>query len=157
MTGYLPPEQRGEYIDAKGKLYHGTAAGDEHVGSWLTCDTCNPVQVVTADPSYKPQQMEPEVLLAELRAEYAEAKAATERADEMEAALKAKLKTALSEATGGALRSALHVPGFQPLLLTYGERWTVDSKALKAEQPLVYVQYAKLGGQWTMTETKAKS
>ena len=148
MTGYLPPEGRGEFADGKGKLHHRTADGSEHVGSWLTCDTCNPVQVI---------QTGARAGLADLRAEYAEAEAEAKAAAERLAASKAKLKTALSEATNGALRSALHVPGYQPLTLTYGERWTVDSKALKAEQPLVYVQYAKLGGQWTMTETKAKS
>ena len=150
MTGYLAPEHRGEWTDPKGKLHHRTADGSEHVGSWLTCDTCNPVQVVQPDTD----TTGPELLF--LRREYAEAKAAKERADEREAELKAKLKTALAEATNGALRSALHVPGYQPLLLTYGERWTVDSKALKADLPMVYVQFAKLGGSWTMTESKAK-
>jgi hypothetical protein len=148
MTGYLAPEHRGEWTDPKGKLHHRTANGSEHVGSWLTCDTCNPVQVV-GEPAV-------ETRLGMLRAEYAEAKAAKERADEREAELKAKLKTALAEATGGALRSALHVPGYPPLLLTYGERWTVDSKALKADLPMVYAQFAKLGGSWAMTESKAK-
>ena len=151
MTGYLPPEQRGEWTDPKGKLHHRTANGSEHVGSWLTCDTCNPVQVLDA-VTYPDRWVD----VKDLRAAYAEAKAAKERADEREAELKAKLKTALAEATNGALRSALHVPGYQPLLLTYGERWTVDSKALKADLPMVYVQFAKLGGSWTMTESKAK-
>lgn len=156
MTGYLPPEQRGEWTDTRnGKLYHRPPGANPeldppHVGSWLTCDTCNPVQVVA-------WSLQENTELASLRNEYAEAAQAAKAAAEREAGLKAKLKTALSEATNGALRSALHVPGYQPLLLTYGERWTVDSKALKAEQPVVYVQYAKLGSSWTLAESKAKS
>lgn len=157
MTGYLAPEHRGEWTDAKGKLFHNVFNAaeplpDTHVGSWLTCDTCNPVQVV--DPAALPGTATTSSL-ADLRVAYAEAAAAKKRADEREAGLKAKLKAALTEASGGALRSALHVPGFPPVLLTYSERWTVDSKALKAEQPLVYVQYAKQGTAWTLTEGKA--
>lgn len=151
MTGYLAPEHRGEWTDAKGKLYHRTADASEHVGSWLTCDTCNPVQVVqpTDDPATGTSRM------IALRAEYAAADKAAKAAAERLATAKAKLKTALTDATGGALRSALHVPGFPPVLLTYSERWTVDSKALKAEQPVIYVAYAKQGTAWTLTEGKA--
>lgn len=156
MTGYLAPEHRGEWTDDKGKLFHRSTDNGgqmhQHVGSWLTCDTCNPVQVV--DPAALPGT-DTTSSLADLRVAYAEAAAAKKRADEREAGLKAKLKAALTEATGGALRSALHVPGFPPVLLTYSERWTVDSKALKAEQPVIYVQYAKQGSSWTLTEGKA--
>lgn len=158
--GYLPPEKRGEGVDAKGKLFHlavVTVGGDgnyeqetvQHVGSWLTCEACNPVQVVNANTV-----TEARPVLIDLRAEYADAKAAADAADERLKAAKAKLQTALSEATNGALRSALHVPGYLPLTLTYGERWTVDSKRLKAEQPVTYVQYAKLGSSWTLQESK---
>lgn len=162
ISGYLAPEQRGEWVDTRtGKLYHRPPGSNPdldtpHVGSWLTCDACNPVQVVRADPSYKPQQMEPEVLLAELRAEFAEAKAEADAAAERLKAVKGKLQTALSEATNGALRSALHVPGYRPLTLTYGERWTVDTPRLKAEQPVTYAAYAKLGSNWTLAESKGQ-
>jgi hypothetical protein len=151
IPGYLEPDKRGEWTDAKGKLYHRTADGSEHVGTWLTCDACNPVQVVHSDTDpFSPE----DVALTQMRAEYAEAKQAAEAAEERFKAAKGKLQTALSEATNGALRSALHVPGYKPLTLTYGERWTVDSKRLKAEQPLVYVTYAKLGSNWTLQESR---
>jgi hypothetical protein len=147
MTGYLPPEGRGEWVASDGKQYHRTAAGDEHVGSWLTCDACNPVAVVKAAPDSR---------AAELRAEYYAAKEAKDAAEERFKTVQGALKTALSEASGEALRSALHVPGYQPLTLTYGERWTVDSKRLKAEQPVTYAAYAKLGSSWTLQESKGQ-
>jgi hypothetical protein len=150
---YLEPDKRGEWTDAKGKLFHRTADGSEHVGSWLTCDTCNPVSVVqAANASGVLAQQE----LAALRAEHYAAEQEFNAAKEKFEGLKAKLKTKLSEATNGALRSALHVPGYKPLTLTYGERWTVDSKRLKAEQPLVYVTYAKLGSNWTLQESRGQ-
>src|SRR4051812_15366465 len=49
---------RGEFTDASGKLYHQVATGyhDQnigdyavHEGAWLNCDGCNPVVVVQAD------------------------------------------------------------------------------------------------------------
>jgi hypothetical protein len=147
--GYLPPEHRGEWTDAAGKLYHRTADGSEHVGSWLTCDACNPIAVVYGASS------DPETYaMVDLRAAYDEAEREYKAAEEKLKAVKDKLRTQLSEATNGALRSALHVPGYQPITLTYGEAWTVDSKKLKAEQPLVYVQYAKLGSRWTLAVSK---
>jgi hypothetical protein len=151
--GYLEPDKRGEWTNAKGKLYHRTADGSEHVGSWLTCDACNPVQVVSVTPGFVGTT---DNVFGYLRAEYAEAKQAADAAEERLKAAKGKLQTALSEATNGALRSALHVPGYKPLTLTYGERWTVDSKRLKAEQPLVYVTYAKLGHSWTLQESRGQ-
>lgn len=156
---FLEAGQRGEWTAPDGKAYHtvpvthpsygeGTA---DHVGTWLTCDACNPVQVLDA-VTYPDRWVD----VKDLRAEYAEAKQAAEAAAERFSAAKAKIRTALSEATNGALRSALHVPGFKPLTLTYGERWTVDAKALKAEQPLTYVQYARLGSSWTVAESKGE-
>jgi hypothetical protein len=38
----------------------------------------------------------------------------------------------------------------QPLQVAYAERWTVDAKKLKAEQPETYVRYAKQGGAWSL-------
>jgi hypothetical protein len=153
---FLPLEQRQEFTDPTGKLFHNTGVGDDmrqHVGSWLTCDACNPVQVVKADhKSGVFDQQE----LALLRAEYDTAKAAKDKAEEEFKTIQAKLRTSLSEATRGALRSALHVPGYRPITLTYGERWTVDSKRLKAEQPVTYAAYAKLGSNWTLQESKGQ-
>jgi hypothetical protein len=150
MTQFLEAGQRGEWTAPDGKTYHRTADGSEHVGTWLTCDACNPAVVV--HPQDDPETGTSRMIA--LRAEYAAAKQAADAAAERFNAAKAKIRAALSEATNGALRSALHVPGFKPLTLTYGERWTVDSKALKAEQPLTYVQYAKLGSSWTVAESK---
>lgn len=148
---FLEAGQRGEWVDGKGKTYHRTADGSEHVGTWLTCDGCNPVQVVQAsNASGLLIQQELVSLRAEHYAAEQEAKAATERLK----AVKGKLQAKLSEATNGALRSALHVPGYKPVTLTYGERWTVDSKRLKAEQPVIYAGYAKLGSSWTLQESR---
>lgn len=139
-----------------GKTYHTTeidGAGEVvHVGTWLLCDTCNPVQVVDA----KDDLPDGTSTLVRLRTEYDEAKKAEKAAAERAKAATDKLKTALADATNNATRAALNVPGYKPLFLSYSEPWTVDTKALKAEQPLIYVQYAKQGTRWTLTEGKGE-
>lgn len=37
-----------------------------------------------------------------------------------------------------------------PLRMSYVERWELDVKRLKAEDPAVYVQYARKGGRWEL-------
>jgi hypothetical protein len=148
---------RGEFVLDNGKLYHhapfdpATGTGPDtatHEGDWLSCETCNPVSVLRAQPATE---------LADLRARYDELKRVRDAATEEFDAVKTKLQTALSEASDGALRSALYVDGFKPMTLTYTEPWTVDSKRLKAEQPAVYVEFAKRGQRWTLAESRAKS
>lgn len=146
-------DNRQEYTDAKGKVFHSTDVENppgvigpvEHVGPWLLCEVCNPVQVIAPEPGMSE--------LVALRAEYdqadKEAKAAAERLE----AVKAKLKSAMAPTEGGT-RSALHIPGFPPLLLTYSESWRLDSKALKADAPTVWVGYAKQSTSWTLSVAK---
>jgi hypothetical protein len=149
---------RGEYTAQDGKLRHLAQAPmpgndqPEHEGPWLTCDGCNPVQVVRAGAD----EHGPFFQLEALRAEYAEAKAAADAAAERLKAVKAKLQTALTEATNGAYRASLHVPGYKPLNLTYVESWRLDTKALQAAQPAVYVEFAKRSGSWRLEESRGK-
>lgn len=149
-------DNRQEFV-RDGKTYHKTTIQRadvpgviledvEHIGPWLLCDTCNPVQVVDAWTPY----------WRALRQEYDEAKKAEKAAAERAKSATDKLKAALAEATSNATRAALNVPGYKPLFLSYSEPWTVDTKALKAEQPLIYVQYAKQGTRWTLIEGKGE-
>lgn len=149
---------RGEFTGTDGKLHHQVSVPQApdfaiHEGDWLSCDGCNPPVVVEAEPHNLNQTSE----LYDLRGRYAELKAAKDKATEEFDAVKGKLQTALAEASGGALRAELRVPGFKPMTLIYTEPWRVDSKRLKAEQPAIYVQYAKQGSQWTLAESRAKS
>lgn len=149
-----PTNERGEYTGTDGKLYHETPVthptyGEgfaQHEGEWLKCDTCNPLKVLRATPDTE---------LAELRARYADLKRIKDAATEEFDAVKSKLQHQLSEATNGATRAVLYVDGHKPMNLTYSEPWTVDSKRLQAEQPLIYVQYARQGKRWTMAESRS--
>lgn len=144
--------ERGEFSDQNGSIAHQIGEPGQldfaiHAGEWLKCEQCNPLQVLRAQPGTE---------LADLRARYAELKAAKDKATEEFDAVKTKLQAQLSEATEGATRSALYVDGFKPMNLTYSEPWTVDSKRLQAEQPLIYVQYAKQGKRWTLAESRGQ-
>lgn len=154
---------RGEFTDASGKLYHQVATkqppqniGDYavHEGPWLNCDGCNPVVVVSV-----PTETAGGQTLVALRGEWSEAKRLEKEAKERATLATGKLKAALAAASGGALRAALHVPGFKPMTLTYTEPWQFDMAALKAAEPETYVKYAqkKPGGQWTLAESRGNS
>lgn len=149
---------RGEFTDAAGKLYHNVQTLNRpdtipttvvHEGAWLNCDGCNPVVVVQVSQNTGPKDQ-----LTALRAEYAVAKAAEKDAKERAETATSKLKAALTEASGGALRSSLHVPGFKPLNLTYSEPWSVPAADLKAKYPAVYVELAQKGQRWTLAESR---
>lgn len=88
--------------------------------------------------------------LAQLHALYAQAKAdADEAATKLKAitdGIKLELTQQNPEATGFFLRGE----SGPPLNLTYSERWRLDSKRLKSENPELYVQYAVKGGAWTL-------
>lgn len=146
--------ERGEFTGTDGQLYHlahtdpPSLGRHTHEGAWLDCHGCNPPVVVT-EPAV-------ETRLGMLRMEYATAKDASAAAEERLKAVKGKLQTALSEATNGAYRSELRVPGFKPMTLVYTEPWTLDTKRLKAEAPAVYVEYAKRSSRWTLAESRGQ-
>ena len=140
---------RGEWTAPDGKMWHRTADGSEHEGPWLTCDGCNPAVVVDVQPLEAP-------LLVEARARYAEAKEAADAAAETLKGATSKLKAAITEASGGAYRTVLNVPGFKPVNLTYVESWRIDTKRLKAEQPALYVDYAERSGAWRLEQSRGK-
>lgn len=147
---------RGEFTLTGGKLMHRVNNdGLIHEGPWLNCDGCNPVVVV--EPKDDPATGTSKLIA--LRGEWATAKRLEKEAKERATTATAKLKAALAEASGGALRAALHVPGFKPMTLTYTEPWQFSMDALKAAEPETYVKYAqkKPNGQWTLAESRGQS
>ncbi|GLW32252.1 hypothetical protein [Actinoplanes regularis] len=103
-------------------------------------------------PSVQP---EPGSRLDDLLAAYAELKP---RADELATRLKTitdAIKAELTAARPGAQYIGVDHPALvQPLRLTYVESWTLDSKRLKAENPELYVTYARKGGSWQLRGVK---
>lgn len=76
------------------------------------------------------------------------------QADELATRLKVltdAIKGELSAAAPGAQQvDVTHAALPTPLRLSYVERWTLDSKALKADDPATYVRYARKGGSWQL-------
>jgi hypothetical protein len=76
------------------------------------------------------------------------------QADEIATRLKTvtdAIKTELLAAAPGAQRvDVAHTALAQPLRLSYVETWTLDTKRLKAENPALYVAYARKGGSWQL-------
>lgn len=92
--------------------------------------------------------------LEHLHAEYAEAKAAADTAASRLKSLTDAIKVELTEAAPGAGRIQL-VSEYGPALgLTYTESWRIDTPRFKAEQPELYVAYAKKSGSWRLTALK---
>jgi hypothetical protein len=94
--------------------------------------------------------------LDDLCALYAELKP---RADELTARLKVvtdAIKAELTAAAPGAQRIGLsHEALPAPLRLAYIESWSLDSKRLKADDPALYVRYARKTGKWELRGQKA--
>lgn len=115
-----------------------------HVGEPLQCDTCTPPAQIQAGTDTR---------LGGLQDRYAELKAAEDAAKKALKDCTDGIKLEVSTLTGGALRAELAATDTAPALtLTYGERWTLDSKAIKAEDPDTYVKYAKVSGAWTLRQ-----
>jgi hypothetical protein len=76
------------------------------------------------------------------------------QADEISTRLKTvtdAIKSELMTAAPGAQRvDVAHEALAQPLRLSYVETWTLDTKRLKAENPALYVTYARKGGSWQL-------
>ncbi|MEU1810976.1 hypothetical protein [Micromonospora aurantiaca (nom. illeg.)] len=96
-------------------------------------------------------EVKPGSRLDDLLATYAELKPA---ADEAAARLKTvtdAIKAELTEAAPGEQRiDVAHEALTQPLRLSYVERWSLDTKTLKAEEPETYVRFARKGGSWQL-------
>lgn len=113
-----------------------------HVGEPLQCDTCTPTAQIQGSADTR---------LGRLHAQYPELKAAKEAAEQALKDCTDGIKLEVSTLTGGALRAELAATATAPALtLTYGERWSLDSKRLKAEDPDAYVAFAKPSGTWTL-------
>lgn len=96
----------------------------------------------------------PEDRLAALHAQYADAKAAKDAADEhykaITDAIKAELLKAAAAADPTNTRVELRSAYGPALRLTNSRPWRVDTNRLKAEQPYIYAAYAKQGDQWSL-------
>lgn len=92
---------------------------------------------------------EPDSRLDFLCAEYEQIRAAYEEAKARFDEITDGLKSELAKAAPGHGKVLLASPYLNSMLkLELRERWTVDSKRLKAEDPLTYVQYAKQAASW---------
>lgn len=92
---------------------------------------------------------EPGSRLAELIAVYnhvkATADAAAERLRVVTEAIKAEAIPQAPTAT------SIELTGAVPLRLVSREQWRIDTKRLKAEDPLTYVRYAKKSVTWSLS------
>lgn len=121
---------------------------------------------MTAQPTPQqpaPEQPVPGVLavqplaesrLASLHAQYADAKAeadaAAERLKTITDGIKAELRAQQEAYSPDTDRIELRSPYGPVLRLTKSERVTFDSKKLKADNPHLYVQYARFGEAWSL-------
>lgn len=84
-----------------------------------------------------------------LCAEYEAARAAHEEAKAKFDELTDGIKTELAKAAPGHAKVLLSSPYLNSMLkLELRERWNVDAKALKRNDPLTYVTYAKQSASW---------
>lgn len=84
--------------------------------------------------------------LAQLHAQYVDAKAAADEAASRLKAITDGIKSELNSIAPEERRVQLVANGLPTLQLTYVERWTVDAKKLKDEDPTTYVRYARKSG-----------
>lgn len=117
--------------------------------------TTQPEHLIIHADAYQQVQASATPRLAALHAEYADAKAAADAAAERLTAVKDGIKAELAAAAPeGSTKIALLGPDGPPLQLVYSERWSVDSRKLKREDPETYVRYAKCSGTWTLSAPK---
>jgi hypothetical protein len=89
--------------------------------------------------------------LDELLSAYADVKPRADEAVERLKAVTDAIKAELGAAAPGAPQVDVSHPALpQTLRLSYAERWDLDTKRLKAEQPALYVEYARQGGRWEL-------
>lgn len=106
-------------------------------------------------PEPKRAEIIPGSRLDDLLATYAELKPTvdelTTRLKTVTDAIKAELTTALPDVQK---IDVAHEALAQPLRLTYVERWTLDTKRLKADSPDTYVRYARKDTRWELRGIK---
>jgi len=97
--------------------------------------------------------------LAQLHNRYETAKTKAKAAADELKVITDGIKAELAELDPEAQRFELLPAGksqAKPLALSYVENWTLDTKRLKAEDPVTWVRYAKRGGSWRLAEIKAE-
>lgn len=96
-------------------------------------------------------QPQPDSRLAQLCMQYDLAKTEAEKAAQALKAITDGIKLEATQAAPGQQQIVIDSPDLaQPLQVAYAERWTVDAKKLKTEDPETYVRYAKKGGSWSL-------
>jgi hypothetical protein len=101
-----------------------------------------PRLLVTAEPGSRREE-----LLASYESAKAAAEEAASRFKTITDALKADLSGAYPGVEGMTLSGA---PGLPRLSMSWRKSWRVDTRRLKEEQPLLYVQYAVQSGTWDL-------
>lgn len=91
--------------------------------------------------------------LEELLASYEAAKAAAETATSRFKAITDGIKSELSGTYPGTAEMILSgAPGLPSLKLAWRLTWRLNSKQLKEDNPLLYVQYAEQSGTWELRQ-----
>lgn len=130
------PNQPGQQVPAEVAMHPALAAVAE----------AEPVQVAAPADSR----------LAQLQSQYAEAKSAADAAAEHLKGITDAIKHELTRAAPEHTKIDLPAGHGPALRLTYSERWSLDTRRMKAEDPLTYVRYAKKGGAWTLRAMGAR-
>jgi hypothetical protein len=110
----------------------------------------HPALAAVAEPTPVVLTAPPGSRLEQLHASYADAKAAADEASARVKAITDAIKLELTAAAPEERRIELAGDTGPTLRLTYTERWTLDTKRMKAEDPHTYVRYAKKGGAWSL-------
>lgn len=101
---------------------------------------------------------EPGTRLEQLHQQYAELKAAADEAAERLKAVVVALKVEMTTAAGPDFtKVVLATEGVRPVQTYWKESWRLDTTKFKAEQPELYVRYAKKGGTWVLDSPKTES
>lgn len=106
----------------------------------------------TEDQATGPVQVKPDAgsRLEQLHASYAGAKAALDEATTQVRAITDAIKLELTTAAPDQTRIELVGEGAPALRLSWTTSWRFDSRRLKAEDPELYVRYAKPSGTWVL-------
>ena len=93
--------------------------------------------------------------LEQLHAAYGPLKAAADDAAARFEACKEAIKAeAQASAPGSRDYLVAAAPGLPALRVSWRTAWQLDTKKLKAERPLIYVQYAEQKGRWELREAR---